>query len=49
MGYDPAIIPAWTDAQAEEFGILRLTPRSLRLMDGTVMTQGSGRRYHWKG
>ena len=47
--YDPSIIPMWTDPQAEEFGILRLTPRSLRVMDGTVMTQGSGRTFTWKG
>ena len=42
VGYDPAIIPMWTDPQAEAFGILRLTPRTLRVMDGTVMTQGIG-------
>ncbi len=49
VGYDPAIIPMWPDAQAEAFGILRLTPRRLRLMDGTVMTQGAGRAFSWKG
>jgi len=49
VGYDPAIIPMWTDPQADAFGILRLTPRSLRVMDGTMMTQGSGRLFTWKG
>jgi hypothetical protein len=49
VGYDPSIIPAWTDPQAEAFGILRLTPGVLRVMDGTVMTQGAGRMFTWKG
>ncbi len=49
VGYDPAIIPMWPDPQAEAFGILRLTPHVLRLRDGTVMTQGSGRTLSWKG
>jgi hypothetical protein len=49
VGYDPSIVPAWSDPQAEEFGILRLMPRVLRVMDGTVMTQGAGRLFNWKG
>ena len=49
VGYDPSIIPMWTDPQADEFGILRLTPHVLRVMDGTFMTQGSGRMFTWKG
>ena len=49
VGYDPSIIPMWTDPQADAFGILRLTPHSLRVMDGTFMTQGSGRLFNWKG
>ncbi len=49
MGYDPSIIPQWTDPQAAEFGILRLTPTRLRLMDGSVMLQRSGRVLSWKG
>jgi hypothetical protein len=49
VGYDPSIIPQWTDPQAAEFGILRLTPRVLRLMDGSVMLQRSGRVLSWKG
>jgi general stress protein 26 len=49
VGYDPSIIPMWTSPEAESFGILRLTPHSLRVMDGTFMTQGSGRMFSWKG
>ena len=49
VGYDPSIIPMWTDPQADAFGILRLTPHVLRVMDGTFMTQGSGRLFNWKG
>jgi len=42
-------MPRWTSPDAETFGILRLTPRRLRLMDGTVMSEGSGRLLNWKG
>ena len=49
VGYDPSIIPSWTSPDAEAFGILRLTPRRLRVMDGTVMTAGSGRLLNWRG
>jgi Pyridoxamine 5'-phosphate oxidase len=42
VGYDPSIIPPWTDAQAEAFGILRLTPTRLRVQPAAVMLQGRG-------
>ena len=42
----PSIIPAWTDADAPEFGVLRLMPTRLRVMPGTVMTAGTGRPAH---
>jgi hypothetical protein len=47
VGYDPSIIPQWPDPQAPEFGILRLEPTSLRLLEGTVMTSGAGRMLTW--
>jgi hypothetical protein len=49
VGYDPAIIPQWTSPDAEAFGILRLTPHRLRVMDGSLMTRGEGRLLTWRG
>jgi hypothetical protein len=49
VGYDPQNIPMWTSPEAEAFGLLRLTPRRLRVMDGTMMTAGSGRLFTWSG
>jgi hypothetical protein len=41
VGYDPAIIPAWADGPlTPAFAGLRLTPHRLRVMPGTVMTEG---------
>jgi Pyridoxamine 5'-phosphate oxidase len=48
VGYDPSIIPQWPSPDAEEFGILRLTPRRLRVMPGTVMLRGTGEILTWK-
>jgi hypothetical protein len=48
VGYDPAIIPAWTSPQAPSFGILRLDPISLRVMDGSRMGGGPGRLLTWR-
>ena len=48
VGYDPSIIPQWPNPEAPEFGILRLEPTTLRLMDGSVMLQGQGRLLTWR-
>jgi hypothetical protein len=40
VGYDPAIIPAWTSPTSDAFAVLRLTPWRLRVMPAAVMTQG---------
>jgi hypothetical protein len=49
VGYDPAIIPQWTDGPTSEaFAALRLTPRRLRVMPGTVMTKGEGELLTWR-
>ncbi len=47
LGYEPSIIPAWTSPDAPDFGVLRLTPRRLRVMPGTVMTAGAGELLTW--
>lgn len=48
VGYDPSIIPQWTSPTVEAFGILRLEPELLRLMDGTLMLEGTGQLLTWK-
>jgi RimJ/RimL family protein N-acetyltransferase len=47
LGYEPSIIPAWPSPDAPDFGVLRLTPRRLRVMPGTVMTAGTGEVLTW--
>ena len=49
VGYDPSIIPQWPSPEAPEFGILRLRPRSLRVMPGSLMTAGTGELLVWRG
>ena len=48
LGYDPAIIPGWDSPESPDFGIVRLTPRRLRVMPGSVMLQGTGRLLTWR-
>lgn len=48
VGYDPAIIPPWTGPDAEAFGVLRLEPRRLRVMPGSVMLAGRGELLTWR-
>ncbi|MDJ0952927.1 MAG: pyridoxamine 5'-phosphate oxidase family protein [Acidimicrobiia bacterium] len=40
VGYDPRIIPGWSSADSETFGILELRPTRLRVMPGTVLMTG---------
>ena len=48
VGYDPYIIPMWSDGPtSDQFAVLRLTPRRLRVMAGTVMTAGLGQPLLW--
>lgn len=48
VGYDPAIIPMWKDGPTSDaFAALRLSPYRLRVMPGTVMTQGEGEVLLW--
>lgn len=47
VGFDPALIPQWTDPDAEEFGILHLMPTRLRLMPGSLMLRGEGELLTW--
>jgi hypothetical protein len=48
VGYDPRIIPQWADGPtSDEFAALRLRPYRLRVMPGTVMTNGEGAPLRW--
>lgn len=48
VGYDPAIVPGWDGPESPEFGILRLRPRRLRVMPGTLMLAGQGELLTWR-
>jgi len=48
VGYDPSIVPEWTEPTAPAFGILRLEPTRLRLMPGSLMLQGQGELLSWR-
>lgn len=47
VGYDPAIIPGWTSADSPEFGVLRVEPSWLRVLPGSMLTQGTGDVLVW--
>lgn len=49
VGYDPAIIPVWSDPTQPEFAALRLDPWRLRVMPGTVLLTGQGEALTWSG
>jgi hypothetical protein len=48
VGYLPSSVPGWTDASAESFGIIRLTPQRLSLMEGSLMMHGAGAVMSWR-
>jgi hypothetical protein len=48
VGYDPSIIPGWTSPDVESFGVIRLSPKRLSLMEGSVMMRGEGRAMSWR-
>jgi hypothetical protein len=48
LGYDPAIIPAWTEPTAESFAVLRLDPYRLRVFPGSVLFGQGGEVLHWQ-
>jgi hypothetical protein len=48
VGYNPSIVPGWDSPETPAFGILRLDPISLRVMDGSRMIGGPGRLLTWR-
>lgn len=47
VGYDPAIIPGWENADSPGFGAIELTPLRLRVMPGSVLLAGEGETLVW--
>lgn len=48
VGYDPAIIPAWTGPTADAFAVLRLEPWRLRVFPGSVLMGQGGEVLTWQ-
>ena len=48
VGYDPRLIPRWTEPSVPAFGILRLEPHRLRVLPGSLMTSGKGELLTWR-
>lgn len=48
VGYDPRLIPQWTDPEVEAFGVLQLEPTTLRVMPGSLLTAGAGELLTWR-
>lgn len=48
LGYDPSIIPGWDSPTSPTFAVLRLAPYRLRVMSGTMMTQGQRAPLLWQ-
>ncbi len=48
LGYNPAIIPAWTGPTCDAFVALRLEPWRLRLMPGSMMRGQGGKILTWQ-
>ena len=48
VGYDPAVIPAWTSSRSDNFAILTLEPWRLRVFPGTLLLTGEGAALSWE-
>ena len=48
LGYDPALIPAWENAESESFSVMRFDPWRLRVFPGTVLLKGEGEVLSWR-
>ena len=48
VGYDPAMIPVWTEPTAANFAALRLDPWRLRVFPGTALLGQGGEILTWQ-
>lgn len=49
VGYDPAIVPAWSGPTAPAFAAVRLEPWRLRVFPGSVLMGQGGTVLTWQG
>lgn len=49
VGYDPAIVPAWSGPTAPAFAAVRLAPWRLRVFPGSVLMGQGGTVLTWQG
>lgn len=47
VGFDPTLVPGWTDPDAPGFAVLELTPTWLRVFPGTMLGNGEGDVLTW--
>ena len=48
VGYNPAIIPAWTNPTCEAFAGIKLNPWRLRVFPGAFLTGQGGQILKWR-
>lgn len=48
VGYDPGIVPAWTNATADAFAVIGLSPWRLRVFPGSVLLGQGGTVLVWR-
>ena len=48
VGYDPAMIPVWTEPTQPEFAVLELQPWKLRVFPGSMLLGGTGEVLDWR-
>ncbi|MFN0111765.1 MAG: pyridoxamine 5'-phosphate oxidase family protein [Blastocatellia bacterium] len=48
VGYNPAIIPSWTNPTCDAFAALRLDPWRLRVFPGSVLLGKGGKALDWR-
>ncbi|BAN01253.1 pyridoxamine 5'-phosphate oxidase family protein [Ilumatobacter coccineus] len=48
VGFDPTLIPGWTDPDAPGFAVLELRPTWLRVFPGTMLLSGTGDVLTWR-
>ena len=48
VGYDPSVVARWSSPDADAFGVLRLRPSRLRVLDGERLADGPSAVQIWK-
>jgi hypothetical protein len=48
VGYNPAIVPAWTSPTCEAFAVIKMEPWRLRVFPGRVLLREGGQVLTWR-